>query len=278
MEAPALLTIGQVARASGLTPKALRHYDAVGLLRPAAVDPASGYCRYSPEQVDVARLVCRLRRLELPVAEVHRLLTLVNRSDDLQLALAEHRRRLEARVVRLQRQLHDLDHLTREGIDRPMTTADHTFGADHELHRELASSTFNHVWTLLEREQRSEAEEAGMIHAAHASCFHWGLVGEPVNAVRGEWQCSRVYAVLGRPEPALYHATRALGICRGAEIADFDLAFCFEALARAHAVAGDVDEARRWSEQAHRAAAEIADPEDRELVLSDLHTIPLPPA
>ena len=42
-----------------------------------------------------------------------------------------------------------------------------------------------------------------MLHAAHASRFHWGEVGEPVNFARGEWQISRVYAVLGRPEPAI---------------------------------------------------------------------------
>ena len=52
--------------------------------------------------------------------------------------------------------------------------------------------------------------------AARASRFHWGEVGEPVNRVRGEWQCSRVYAVLGRAEPALWHARRCLGTLRRA--------------------------------------------------------------
>ena len=51
-----------------------------------------------------------------------------------------------------------------------------------------------------------------MIHAAHASRYHWGEVGDDVNLARGEWQCSRVYAVLGRGEPALWHARRCVEI------------------------------------------------------------------
>ena len=116
-----------------------------------------------------------------------------------------------------------------------------------------------------------------MLHMAHASRYHWGQVGAPVNLSRGEWQCSRVYAVLGRPEPALYHARRGLEICRAYGIGDWDLAYAYESLARAHAVAGDKDQARTWTEQALAAAEDIAQDEDRELVLTDLESIPAQP-
>jgi hypothetical protein len=46
-----LLTIGEFARASGLTPKALRLYDDLGLVVPTEVDPNTGYRRYAPEQL-----------------------------------------------------------------------------------------------------------------------------------------------------------------------------------------------------------------------------------
>jgi hypothetical protein len=141
--------------------------------------------------------------------------------------------------------------------------------------RALAAELFNRTWTLLERTDRSEADDAVMIHTAHASCYHWIQVGEPVNGVRGEWQCSRVYAVLGRAEPALFHAARALAMCEANGIGDFDLAFCYEALARAHAVAGDGDGARGWAELARIASADIADDDARALVLSDLESIRL---
>ncbi|BCB90152.1 MerR family transcriptional regulator [Phytohabitans suffuscus] len=65
-----LLTIGAFARASGLTPKALRLYDESGLLPPAAVDPESGYRLYEPAQLDRARLIARLRGIGMPLAAI----------------------------------------------------------------------------------------------------------------------------------------------------------------------------------------------------------------
>ncbi len=143
-----------------------------------------------------------------------------------------------------------------------------------EQTRKLAVDLFNHVWTLLEKPDRTRAEDDEMLHAAHASRYHWGVVGEPVNFSRGEWQCSRVYSVLGRAEPALFQAQRSLDLCLEHGIGDFDLAYAYEALARAHAVAGDREEAARLAGLAEDAAAQIAEADDRELVLRDLATLP----
>ena len=55
-----LLTIGAFARAAGLTRKALRLYDELGVLPPAAVDPESGYRLYDPAQLERAQLIARL--------------------------------------------------------------------------------------------------------------------------------------------------------------------------------------------------------------------------
>jgi protein phosphatase len=65
-----LLTIGEFARASRLSPKALRLYDGLGLLAPAHVDPWTGYRFYRPEQLERARLVAWLRRLGMPLARI----------------------------------------------------------------------------------------------------------------------------------------------------------------------------------------------------------------
>lgn len=109
-----------------------------------------------------------------------------------------------------------------------------------------------------------------MLHMAHASRFHWGEVGEPLNLVRGEWLCSRVYASLSRPEPARYHAERSLEICEANGIGDFDLAFAHEAIARALRVGGDREAAVREANVARELADGIADSEDREYFLADL--------
>lgn len=71
---PDLLTIGDFARAAGLTPKALRLYDDLGLLRPVAVDEHSGYRRYAPAQLEQARLVATLRLLGMPLARIQQVL------------------------------------------------------------------------------------------------------------------------------------------------------------------------------------------------------------
>lgn len=65
-----LLTIGAFARAARLTPKALRLYDEVGLLVPAAVDRESGYRFYEPDQLAHARLIAELRRIGMPLADI----------------------------------------------------------------------------------------------------------------------------------------------------------------------------------------------------------------
>ena len=72
----ALMTSGAFASASGLSRKALRLYDELGLLRPALVDPVSQYRRYHPAQLEQARLVAWLRRLGMPLARIRAVSTL----------------------------------------------------------------------------------------------------------------------------------------------------------------------------------------------------------
>src|ERR1700756_5422226 len=67
---PPFLTIGEFARAARLSPKALRLYDELGLLRPFRVDEWSGYRYYAPSQLERARLVAWLRRLGIPLAQI----------------------------------------------------------------------------------------------------------------------------------------------------------------------------------------------------------------
>jgi DNA-binding transcriptional MerR regulator len=65
-----MLTIGRFADATGLTVRALRHYDEIGLLVPDHVDPQNGYRHYAEAQVADAVTIRRLRALELPLDEI----------------------------------------------------------------------------------------------------------------------------------------------------------------------------------------------------------------
>lgn len=154
-----------------------------------------------------------------------------------------------------------------------MTTTPAPGEIDPTTRRALAVDLFNHVWTLLENPNRTPEQDDEMIHSAHASRFHWGEVGEPVNLARGEWQCSRVYAVLGRAEPALWHARRCMAICEANGIADWDIASAYEAMARACLTAGDMAEVAAWKAKAQAALALVDDPDDREVIEGDLATL-----
>jgi hypothetical protein len=148
---------------------------------------------------------------------------------------------------------------------------------DPTIQRELAAGLYNATWSLLEMDERSAEQTDRMIHMAHASRFHWDGIGLAANRARGEWLCSRVYAMLGRSEPALWHARRCLAILEagGDGIEDWDLPGAYEALARAHAVAGDVAEAETWRDRAQAALSVVIDAEDREPIEHDLETLPL---
>lgn len=90
-------SIGEMARDSGLGVSALRFYDRAGVLGPAWVDPASGYRWYAPEQLDEARLLARLRRAGMPLADIRLVLAGWSGQDtDLVRGLLQaHLRRLE---------------------------------------------------------------------------------------------------------------------------------------------------------------------------------------
>jgi DNA-binding transcriptional MerR regulator len=269
MDDDKLLSVGDLARAAGLSSKALRHYDRIGLFRPTFVDDA-GYRWYSVDQVETAQLIATLRSVDVPLDDVRRALTSSGPVGDVLLA---QRRRLESRLTRVRGDLHRISHLLDDGMDSPMAhEAASPISPDDQ--RELAKYLFNRVWSFMEREDRTPEDDDTMLNAAHSSRYHWSQVGTPRNIARGDWQVSRVYALLRRAEPCLYHAQHVLDICRSNGFGDFDLAFAYEALARGQAVAGDAAAARAYTEQALAVAEDIAEDDDRELLLSDLETIP----
>jgi len=112
-----------------------------------------------------------------------------------------------------------------------------------------------------------------MIHAAHASAYHWRQVGEPLNFARSGWLLSRVYAVLNRPKAALYYAQHCQEISEAEGIGDFDLAFAYEALARAYAIGEQQDEAQRYLKQARGAGEQIEEEDDRTYFFKQLATL-----
>lgn len=141
------------------------------------------------------------------------------------------------------------------------------------LHRKIAGDLFNYTWSLLDRKQRTVEEDDEMLHAAHASCYHWGRAGRPLQRSIGEWQISRVYSVLGRPEGGLYHGRRALEIARRGKLGPFYVAYAYEALARAAGLARRSQDRDRWMRTARRIGGRVRSTDDRRMLFEDLDTI-----
>jgi len=142
-----------------------------------------------------------------------------------------------------------------------------------EWHRKFAINLFNLVWELLDKKERTVDENDRMLYAANASRYHWGEIGTSLEFERGEWQISRVFSVLNRSEEAIHHARRCHDICVENGIGDFDIAFAYEALARAYSVAGDTEKSAEYIRLGEKAGELIEDKGDREYFLSDLRGI-----
>ncbi|MGW4697555.1 MerR family transcriptional regulator [Kitasatospora cineracea] len=165
-----LLTTGEFARRGLLSPKALRLYDRQGLLPPDRIDPDSGYRYYRPERLATARLIVRLRGLDMPLATVAEVLALpgpaaaervaaywaaVERRTASQRTLADHLRfqlsglegidemyRIEQRDVPEQLVLTEQRRARPEELDRFIPEATARLAAVAEAHGGVAAAPF----------------------------------------------------------------------------------------------------------------------------------------
>jgi DNA-binding transcriptional MerR regulator len=99
-----LVPIGRFSLVCRLTVKALRHYDELGLLRPAFVDDSSGYRYYSLTQASDAERIVRLRALDMPLEDIREVMRAPNAAAAKAL-LEAHRERLKGRLQTTQQAL-----------------------------------------------------------------------------------------------------------------------------------------------------------------------------
>jgi hypothetical protein len=139
----------------------------------------------------------------------------------------------------------------------------------------MAIENNNGIWPVLDKTDPTPEELENAMHMAHAARYHWSKIGTIVNAVRAEYMLARVYAHMKRAEPALYHANRGFELAHEAEVKDsqwkdWDMPFIYEALARAHAVAENTDECKKYKALGKEAADAVKGGEDRKICLGEL--------
>jgi DNA-binding transcriptional MerR regulator len=214
------ISIGEFARRSRLSLKALRLYDERGVLVPSRVDQASGYRYYDPDQLDQARLVVMLRQLQLPLAAIKELLACD--PADAATRVAEHWRDAEA-AHDARRELADYlvsrlsgkrpvmyEVAMREIPERSLLCLKRTVEA-----QEMWAFGKEFIAILRERPlPRIDGREGAMF------CIWWGLVNDdsdgpiewcmPVPAAQAESLASRYPQLSLRTEPAHTEAFVAL--------------------------------------------------------------------
>lgn len=137
----------------------------------------------------------------------------------------------------------------------------------NQANRWFAVELNNKAWHWMESSPRDPGRSAEMVHAAHASCWHWTQAGGPIHRARAEYLVAAVHVLSGHAGATQRHLFRARKILddHPEEVADWDRAFLADITARSYAAAGDESRARRAREEADRLGEAIADPEDRKV-------------
>lgn len=144
-----------------------------------------------------------------------------------------------------------------------------------EMHKYFAIELNNSCWDFIDRASKLSEEEANrLVDRAHASLFHWSQVGEPVNLARGHYMVSRAYSATGIHVEALRHSTISLNICKENDIADFDIAFAYEAMARAQQLGKNFECQKLFMGLAKKAGDKIAGEDDRKVFFGELEKVP----
>ena len=144
---------------------------------------------------------------------------------------------------------------------------------DGEWHRTQGIECNNSTWEMIEADRTPENDEE-MLRRAYASTYHWARAARrvPANDARGAWLLAKVQLLAGQPQLSLRYADRCLEVCKQYGLADFDLAYAYEARARAlKAVGDDIAAGESWD---LAKSVPIADAEDQAILDADL-AVPL---
>jgi hypothetical protein len=141
---------------------------------------------------------------------------------------------------------------------------------EREFHRKTAVACFNRTWDYLDMKHRDSKDEEEMLHLAHTSRYHWGIVGAPRQLAVGDWQLGRVYAALGEAELSLQYSLSSLRTCERQNLTDL-IPSAMEGVARAYAAAGDGRNATKLLKMAREKLDKLSlDAEDRKIFQSQI--------
>jgi hypothetical protein len=145
---------------------------------------------------------------------------------------------------------------------------------DSAAHRQLGVETYNRCWELLETADLNPETDFELLRTAFTSRYHWSYVAEAPQAIMGDWMISRAAAASGEGHLALRYACLAYEAAVANGVEDWLLASCAEGVARAYVSLGEGDQRDEWFATSEELVALIVDDESRELIASQLATVP----
>lgn len=136
--------------------------------------------------------------------------------------------------------------------------------------RQTAAQLFNHCWDLLEASPRTADQDADLLGSAFTSRHLFQAVGGPAQWITGDWMIARAAGAVGYGDLAVAYALRAFEAAQAPDTEDWLVASAAEGVARAYGDANDDTHRDEWVARAQSLVSEIADPENRDLIASQL--------
>jgi hypothetical protein len=144
-------------------------------------------------------------------------------------------------------------------------------------HRGLAVAYFGRAWDLIDAAERTPEQDRDLLATAFASRQHWvDAGGTPKNLAIADWQVAYAASLAGLPDTAMVFAKAAVDRAESDDFPVWMQASGHEGMARAHAVAGDRSGYDREAARARELLATVDEPEERDLISSQLASIPVP--
>ena len=147
---------------------------------------------------------------------------------------------------------------------------------DVKVHENFSVYCFNSAWDLMDKTARTPTENEDMLRLSMASCWHWTQRPDCTNQQLsiGYWQISRIHSMLGRSIEARRYGELCLAASHDTSVAPFSLAYAYEALARASALAKNEAMKLEYIDLANKVIETMSDAEMKTMLLNDLATIP----
>lgn len=222
------LSIGDFAKATHLSAKALRHYHGLGILEPAEIDPYTGYRRYGTDQIATAQIIRRFRDLDMPLEEIGAVLSAADLTTRDRI-ISTHLERLEANLQRTQAATASLrtllDPSSRSGRFRPEHVSLEAISAA-AIGAEIDVEETAAWWRGALAEIQASLDAQGVPVTGTAGAM---ISDELFSSGRGALTvfipCQAAFVPVGRTEPFVVPAVEMAMVTHQGSHSDIDLAY-----------------------------------------------------